>query len=39
MVFTGGLECEDGSLGCFATAVAKGGPADVNGIEVGKRNI
>ena len=26
---------EDGSLGCFVTLVIKGGPADMNNIEVG----
>lgn len=36
MIIVGGLECEDGSLGCFVTLVTKGGPADLNGIEVGK---
>lgn len=35
MTLSGGLECEDGSLGCFVTLVNKGGPADLNGIEVG----
>lgn len=31
----GGYECEDGTLGCFVTFVIKGGPADLNSIEVG----
>ena len=31
-----GHECEDGSIGCFVTLVVKGGPAEMNNIEVGK---
>lgn len=37
MIIIGGQECEDGSLGCFVTLVIKGGPADINSIEVGKK--
>ncbi len=35
MRIIGGHEWEDGSLGCFVTLVIKGGPADMNSIEVG----
>lgn len=35
MRIVGGHECEDGSLGCFVTLVIKGGPADINSIEIG----
>ncbi|CAF0956610.1 unnamed protein product [Brachionus calyciflorus] len=35
MILMGGYECEDGSLGCFVTFVIKGGPADLNNIELG----
>lgn len=35
MRIVGGYECEDGSLGCFVSWVIKGGPADMNNIELG----
>jgi hypothetical protein len=35
MLVVGGCMCDDETLGCFVKTVTKGGPADLNRIEVG----